>query len=120
LVHKDKLSDRFIPINKGTNLLEKFELTKTVDNNLLMEIDSNISETEKKHKEIIAEKNSIYTNLLENNFFDSSNFSNINRNLNNNTEDSLLKNFGQQNMEIDGCLNSRNIKSNIFQYKNEK
>ena len=66
--YKERLSDRFIPMNKGTNLLEKFELARrwsareantTVDkdqkNNEADSLNTNMSNT--------------YSHLLENNFF---------------------------------------------------
>lgn len=60
---KERLSDRFIPINRGTNLLEKFEMTK---------LDSNEKNSDSKkdcNNQMGNLGNDTYSNLLENNFF---------------------------------------------------
>jgi hypothetical protein len=62
-VAKEKLSDRFIPLNKGTNLLEKFEMAKQVDNN-----QNNINKANNANETNEA-GNLNYSALLQNNFF---------------------------------------------------
>jgi WD40 repeat protein len=62
---KERLSDRFIPMNKGTNLLEKFELAKSLNGR------ESIADQEKEihlHSSSLN-GNSTYFNLLESNFF---------------------------------------------------
>lgn len=114
LMQNNKLSDRFIPCNKGVNLLEKFEMTKNFDHKLLSE-DMDFTETEKNEEFNSDLKNSTYQNLLENNFFGYSN----NDISHNNNQDSLMKNYGKQGMDIDQGFNRGNIKSKLFQYKND-
>jgi hypothetical protein len=55
-VVKERLSDRFIPINKGNNLLEKFELANQWDNSNEIETETN-------------EIGNNYSVLLQSNFF---------------------------------------------------
>jgi WD40 repeat protein len=67
-VLKERLSDRFIPVNKGLNLLEKFELTKKWSSKEL-DFECNIENDNTRNNETSSK--SSYTNLLENNFFNS-------------------------------------------------
>jgi hypothetical protein len=62
-VAKEKLSDRFIPVNKGTNLLEKFELAKQLD------YAKNTNGEKGETSNEIGSSN--YSALLQNNFFGS-------------------------------------------------
>jgi hypothetical protein len=74
-VVKERLSDRFIPVNKGTNLLEKFEMAKKWEN----------VHPEIKHSNSNQESTNMsnYSTLLESNFFgqENTNKSNLNTNL---------------------------------------
>jgi hypothetical protein len=95
---KERLSDRFIPMNRGTNLLEKFEMTKH-------EQQEGTSDSNTK-KDSIGNNNHIndtYSNLLENNFFQ--------RKLDFFTSDSETS-FAKNNKETQ-------IKSNIFSFRSE-
>jgi WD40 repeat protein len=64
-VLKERLSDRFIPMNKGLNLLEKFELTKkwSKDNGSDSKTETNEQGSGQKGR------SNTYSDLLENNFF---------------------------------------------------
>lgn len=71
-VIKERLSDRFIPMNKGLNLLEKFELTKKWSQDTGSETKNENNESTSGQKG----NSNTYSDLLENNFFgnDSVNF----------------------------------------------
>lgn len=103
---KERLSDRFIPMNKGTNLLEKFELTLTSEH--------------KCHKELVTDeeknKNNLsYNYLLQNNFFG----------FNQDFNDPILRSLGKnsnidlESYNITDSNSNGNIKSKIFKYKTE-
>jgi hypothetical protein len=113
-VIKERLSDRFIPMNKGLNLLEKFEMTQkweTANNN-------NKRKNADDNNTIISNANStttndnsnthsnIYSSLLENNFFGE-----------NDTR------HGSKIIYIKYKVNAQNnsgIKSKIFSFKQEQ
>jgi hypothetical protein len=102
-VVKERLSDRFIPMNKGINLLEKFELAKKWEN----------SQPDFKHSNSNTESTSNlnnYSTLLENNFFgqENTNKSNLNTNLKTKifqfkTEQKKKSNALKLNYAFDGC-----------------
>lgn len=73
---KERLSDRFIPMNKGINLLEKFELTKkwsrdksNSDMDVSLGGNSNYCSSEPTSNVNNLSNGSTYSHLLENNFF---------------------------------------------------
>ena len=97
----DKLSDRFIPINKGTNLMEKFNLMskfEEVDENLNPDINKEDNANEPNRN------NSIYNELLRLNALKENNNSLINKLSNNCRLD-----FNKTN----------SIKSKIFSWKKD-
>jgi hypothetical protein len=95
---KERLSDRFIPMNRGTNLLEKFEMTKNEQHEGVS--DSNSKKDSNNHN---IHMNDTYSNLLENNFFQ--------RKLDFFTSDSETS-FAKNNKDSQ-------IKSNIFSFRSE-
>jgi hypothetical protein len=117
-VKNERLSDRFIPMNKGTNLLEKFELTKTWEtkpqgDKFTLNVDNNQTSNDK-DEEKKDPMNSTYHNLLQNNFFG----------FDQNFEDPILKSLGKTALEMEGynktnSNNKGNIKSKIFKFKTE-
>lgn len=125
-VRNEMLSDRFIPMNKGLNLLEKFELTTIYDckknsNNsskLNMHLSQSAYSENLEEEEKINKQASIYNNLLQSNFFG----------FDHNPEDVVLKNLGKSSnmsMDIDSFSKSDassrgSIKSKIFKFKSEK
>ena len=75
LIKSEKLSDRFIPLNKGINLMEKFNLTtkfKEVDENKIYN-DINREETDNKD---------LYNEMLKTNFLNEYNSSSLINKLN--------------------------------------
>lgn len=63
----ERLSDRFIPMNKRVNLLEKFELARHCDTNRTLFNDNQQDESEV--NETTNQNNKTYSSLLEDNFF---------------------------------------------------
>ena len=61
LIKSEKLSDRFIPLNKGTNLMEKFNLTTQ-----FQDLNENNNYNELNKDEI--DNNDIYNEMLKTNF----------------------------------------------------
>lgn len=117
-VKNERLSDRFIPMNKGTNLLEKFELTKTWEakpqGDIFSVNNDNNQQLNDKDEEKKDQMNSTYHNLLQNNFFG----------FDQNFEDPILKSLGKTALEMEGynksnSNNKGNIKSKIFKFKTE-
>ena len=106
VVKSEKLSDRFIPLNKGINLMEKFNLTAKFD-----EVNENINpeknEGDDNTNEIDNRNSLIYNELLKSNVLKE----------NNNT----LLNKLSINSKIDFQKNSKNqiIKSKLFSWKKE-
>ena len=70
LVKSEKLSDRFIPLNKGINLMEKFNLTTN-----FQEFNENNDNNDTNKDEI--ENNDIYDEMLKPNFLDEYNSSSL-------------------------------------------
>jgi hypothetical protein len=104
---RERLSDRFIPMNKGTNLLEKFELARRWsgkeaflaqgETNQDVNMDCEDSDT-----------NKTYSNLLENNFF-------------NNDKDFFTKDItSKSNNSGINKDSSTPIKSKIFSFRTEQ
>ena len=106
VVKSEKLSDRFIPLNKGINLMEKFNLTAKFD-----EANENINpeknEGDDNANEVDNRNSLIYNELLKSNVLKE----------NNNT----LLNKLSINSKIDFQKNSKNqiIKSKLFSWKKE-
>ena len=106
VVKSEKLSDRFIPLNKGINLMEKFNLTAKFD-----EVNENINpeknEGDDNTNEMDNRNSLIYNELLKSNVLKE----------NNNT----LLNKLSINSKIDFQKNSKNqiIKSKLFSWKKE-
>ena len=61
LIKSEKLSDRFIPLNKGINLMEKFNLTTKFE-----EVDENKTYNDINKEE--SDNKSLYEEMLKNNF----------------------------------------------------
>ena len=106
VVKSEKLSDRFIPLNKGINLMEKFNLTAKFD-----EVNENINpektEGDDNANEVDNRNSLIYNELLKSNVLKE----------NNNT----LLNKLSINSKIDFQKNSKNqiIRSKLFSWKKE-
>lgn len=115
-IKNERLSDRFIPMNKGMNLLEKFELTKTWDMKTQNDtLNFNSPNAKKEEEEKKADQNSLYHNLLQNNFFG----------FDQNFDDPILKSLGKNSMDLEGYNKSdssskASVKSKIFKFKTEK
>jgi WD40 repeat protein len=120
-----KCSDRFVPMNKGLNLLEKFELTNV--NKLNENSDMELTESEKNEDFITDNRNFKYDKLIKKAVFGcdySSTYDNDNDNnyINKNLENPLLKGYGKKGMDIDNCYdinNKNNCKAKILEYRNE-
>lgn len=94
----DKLSDRFIPMNKGINLMEKFNLAKRFD----IQADENVNQSNIDTTEV--ENNLKYNLILKQNALNE----NLNTSLFNQT-------FTGQNISDEGKI----FKSNIFSFRQE-
>ena len=112
---KQRLSDRFIPMNKGTNLLEKFELAQKWENkpeiNKLNSNNNNITESNNSNN---------YSTLLENNFFGQENMNKTNLNTNiktkifeYKTDQKKKSNCVKLNYLFEGCSESLNYERKI-------
>jgi cell division cycle 20-like protein 1 (cofactor of APC complex) len=100
LIKSEKLSDRFIPLNKGINLMEKFNLTTKFN-----EVDEN-----KTYNDINKEENDnkeIYDEMLKTNFLGDYNSSLINK---------ITTTKPNSNKEISSSYN----KIKLFSWKKEK
>ena len=100
LIKSEKLSDRFIPLNKGINLMEKFNLTTKFN-----EVDEN-----KTYNDINKEENDnkeIYDEMLKTNFLGDYNSSLINK---------ITTTKSNNNKEISSSYN----KIKLFSWKKEK
>jgi len=101
LVKSEKLSDRFIPLNKGINLMEKFNLTTK-----FQEVDEN-----KTYNDINREENDnkdLYDEMLKTNFLNEYNSSSLINKLNNSKQNS--------NKDLSSSYN----KVKLFSWKKEK
>lgn len=94
----DKLSDRFIPMNKGINLMEKFNLAKRFDE----QIDENFNSSNLDSNDM--ESNLKYELMLQQNV--------LNENINTSV---FNQNFNPQNSNEEGVI----FKSKIFSFKQE-
>ena len=101
LIKSEKLSDRFIPLNKGINLMEKFNLTAK-----FQELNENNDYNEPSKDEI--DNNDIYNEMLKTNFLNEYNSSSLLNKLN------LSK--GNSNKEL-SCPYS---KTKLFSWKKDK
>jgi hypothetical protein len=111
-IKKERLSDRFIPINKRVNLLEKFELAKKWDANndklnLEGQIDDDIPQSTRGHG-----NNSTYSHLLENNFFSNDNNEYYSNNIPITKNELILGPIHRNESSL--------IKSKIFSFKKEQ
>ena len=106
VVKSEKLSDRFIPLNKGINLMEKFNLTAKFDE-VIENINPEKNEGDDNANEVDNRNSLIYNELLKSNVLKE----------NNNT----LLNKLSINSKIDFQKNSKNqiIKSKLFSWKKE-
>ena len=109
IVKSEKLSDRFIPLNKGTNLMEKFNLMAKFD-----EIDENMNpennnEDNNNDNDNDNRGNIIYNELLKLNALKENSDSSLINKLKNNCKINLNKNNTNQI-----------IKSKIFSWKQEE
>ena len=108
IIKSDKLSDRFIPLNKGTNLMEKFNLTVKFD-----EVDENTNPEKNDNEDNNNDNNNnrntmLYNELLKLNALKE----------NNNTLINKLSN----NCKLDFHKNNKNqiIKTKLFSWKKEE
>ena len=101
LIKSEKLSDRFIPLNKGINLMEKFNLTTK-----FQEVDENKTYNDINREEI--DNKDLYDEILKTNFLNEYNSSSLINKLNSGKSNN--------NKEI---LSSYN-KIKLFSYKEEK
>ena len=100
---KERLSDRFIPVNKGLNLLEKFELTKKWSKEIGSDSKPENVDSASGQKGNLDS----YSNLLENNFFgnESLNFAT--------TKDNIMKpKYSLQDIS--------SVKSKLFSFREEQ
>ena len=100
LIKSEKLSDRFIPLNKGINLMEKFNLTTK-----FQELNENNNYNEPNKEEI--DNNDIYNEMLKTNFLNEYNSSSLINKLN------LSK--GNSNKELSYPFS----KTKLFSWKKE-
>ena len=75
LIKSEKLSDRFIPLNKGVNLMEKFNLTTK-----FQELNENDNDNETNKDEF--DNNNLYNEMLKTNFLNEYNSSSLINKLN--------------------------------------
>ena len=101
LIKSEKLSDRFIPLNKGINLMEKFNLTTK-----FQELNENNEYNEPNKEEI--DNNDIYNEMLKTNFLNEYNSSSLINKLNSSK--------GNSNKEL-SCPFS---KTKLFSWKKDK
>jgi len=101
LIKSEKLSDRFIPLNKGINLMEKFNLTTK-----FQEADENKTNNDINREE--SDNKDLYDEMLKTNFLNEYNSSSLINKLNSGKSNN--------NKEI---LSSYN-KIKLFSYKQEK
>jgi len=101
LIKSEKLSDRFIPLNKGINLMEKFNLTTK-----FQELNENNDYNEPNKEEI--DNNDIYNEMLKTNFLNEYNSSSLINKLN------LSK--GNSNKELSYPFS----KTKLFSWKKDK
>jgi cell division cycle 20-like protein 1 (cofactor of APC complex) len=100
LIKSEKLSDRFIPLNKGINLMEKFNLTTKFE-----EVDENKTYNDINKEE--SDNKSLYEEMLKNNFLNEYNSTSL---------ISKYKPSNQSNGEIPLSYN----KTKLFSWKKEK
>ena len=100
LIKSEKLSDRFIPLNKGINLMEKFNLTTKFE-----EVDENKTYNDINKEE--SDNKSLYEEMLKNNFLNEYNSTSL---------ISKIKPSNQSNGEIPLSYN----KTKLFSWKKEK
>ena len=100
LAKSEKLSDRFIPLNKGINLMEKFNLTTKFD-----EVDENKTYNDINKEE--SDNKSLYEEMLKTNFLNEYNSTSL---------ISKLKASNQSNGEVPLSYN----KTKLFSWKKEK
>ena len=101
LVKSEKLSDRFIPLNKGINLMEKFNLTTK-----FQELNENNNYEEINKEEL--DNNNLYNEMLKTNFLNEYNSSSLMNKLN------LSK--ANSNKDLSGHYN----KIKLFSLKKDK
>ena len=77
LIKSEKLSDRFIPLDKGINLMEKFNLTTK-----FQELNENNIDEENNRKEESDSGNNLYNEMLKTNFIKDYNLSQLMTKLN--------------------------------------
>ena len=102
LIKSEKLSDRFIPLNKGINLMEKFNLTTK-----FQELNENNNNYEEINKEEL-DNNNLYNEMLKTNFLNEYNSSSLMNKLN------LSK--ANSNKELSGHYS----KIKLFSWKKDK
>ena len=100
LIKSEKLSDRFIPLNKGINLMEKFNLTTKFE-----EVDENKTYNDINKEE--SDNKSLYEEMLKNNF------------LNEYNSTSLISKYKASNQSSGEIPLSYN-KTKLFSWKKEK
>ena len=97
----EKFSDRFIPMNKGLNLLEKFNLANAIN-----EDDENLNSTNLDKDSIYYQKCVNYNEVLKRNVL-----------MSENSASSFFNNRSLTNCTSTSSSSNRSIKSNIFSFK---
>ena len=97
----EKFSDRFIPLNKGLNLLEKFNLANAIN-----EDDENLNSTNLDKDSIYYQKCVNYNEVLKRNVL-----------MSENSASSFFNNRSLTNCTSTSSSSNRSIKSNIFSFK---
>ena len=119
LIKSEKLSDRFIPLNKGTNLMEKFNLTTQ-----FQDLNENNNYNELNKDEI--DNNDIYNEMLKTNFLNEYNSTSLINKLKTNSNKELSYPFNKsklfswkkdKNKKNENILNNNNLDININQRK---
>ena len=77
VIKSEKLSDRFIPLNKGINLMEKFNLTTK-----FQKLNENNNYDDNNRKEELDSGNNLYNEMLKTNFINEYNSSSLMNKLN--------------------------------------
>ena len=115
LIKSEKLSDRFIPLNKGTNLMEKFNLTTQ-----FQDLNENNNYNELNKDEI--DNNDIYNEMLKTNFLNEYNSTSLINKLKTNSNKELSCPFNKSKLfswKKDKNKKNENFLNNMFTAQKE-
>ena len=115
LIKSEKLSDRFIPLNKGTNLMEKFNLTTQ-----FQDLNENNNHNELNKDEI--DNNDIYNEMLKTNFLNEYNSTSLINKLKTNSNKELSCPFNKSKLfswKKDKNKKNENFLNNMFTAQKE-